>query len=581
MALRMPRPFLHKTGVFFLNVRVPGDLVAKVRWTRVALPVGEKLVTISITEKVFLSLQTKEPNLARTRFAAAYAALVRHWEAVRLGPRPLTHKQLVALAGEAYRYGVDSIENDPEHGPHVIAREALMEREAIAEWRYGDGDGLGEIDEEKAHFFAALQRPYGPQLIALETGHDLDTPYAKVTYAQALEDLFGTDADRVLAEHALIVGPEARAKLMREIGIAMNLVGTKVYANAEGDYSVDDSKRFPAFVEATVAPLPEAPVAGRKTISAVVDAWTRHSAGKKAPATIRRYMPSLASFARFQKNKDVRLVTNDDVRLWAEHRHDKDGIAPMTVNRNDLVAVKALFTFTISHAGGKLRVDNPARGIKLDKPKTTESLDKKFSEREISEILGLARSVKPRSGYPRSSASRRWTPWLCAYSGARIQEVCSLEKGDIRLRDGIYAMHFSKTKEGIRRWVVFHDALIDEGFLEFLAGAPDGPLFAGDKPQKENASRCAAEQRASELATWIRKNVALEEGVSPQHAWRHTFITRAREAKFDPAEMVDVVVGHNRKKNAAAGYYSPTPKAMKAELAKFPRYDVEEAKPSA
>ena len=169
------------------------------------LPVHDALVTVAVTGKVFLSLRTKDPALARTRFTQAQAALVRYWDSVRAGPRPLTHKQLVALAGDVYRQRVEAIEADPAHGPHVIALERRMMQEAFAEWKYGAGDGLGEIDDDEASLLAALQRPYGPQLLALETGRDVDTPYAKVTYAEALEDLFGADADRLCATRALVI----------------------------------------------------------------------------------------------------------------------------------------------------------------------------------------------------------------------------------------------------------------------------------------------------------------------------------------------------------------------------------------
>ena len=102
MALRMPGPFQHSSGTFFLNARVPSDLIAKTRSTRVSLPVGDATATVAVTGKVFLSLPTKDPAVARTRFADAYGALVRHWAALRAGPKPLTHKKLVALAGDAF-----------------------------------------------------------------------------------------------------------------------------------------------------------------------------------------------------------------------------------------------------------------------------------------------------------------------------------------------------------------------------------------------------------------------------------------------------------------------------------------------
>ena len=572
MALTMPRPFKHKTGVFFLNVRVPGDLLPGLRGRSVSLPVGDQLVTVSLTQKVFLSLRTKDANQARERFAASYAALVAHWAAARNGPKPLTHKQLVALAGEAYVFLAQSLENDPTYGPHVLRNGRAMHQECVDEFRYGE-PGEPELDETSARFLADLQLPYGPQLMALKLGRDLDTPYVKVTYQQALEDLVGEHVNRVCATRSLLLDEPTRARLLVEVGRAMGLLNEKLNANARSDYSVDHSRTFPAFAEVAAQPASKAAVAGTVTITAQVERFMAHFADKKAPSTLRRYTPSLRSFAEFNKNKDVRLVSDDDVLRWAEHRRDVDCIAVATVNGNDLVAVASLFTFSSKGLfGGKLRGDNPAASIKLELPKRDDDLDHTFTEDEACSILELSRTVKPRTGYPRASACRRWAPWICAYTGARIQEVCSLERKDIRYRDGIPAIHFPRTKEGIARWVVMHDALVAEGLLTFWQAAPEGPLFTGDKPQKEGASRRAAEQRASEMSAWISRNVELRVGVSPNHGWRHVFITRAREAYFQPLEMIEVITGHNRRKNAAAGYYSPSARAMKREMDKYPPY---------
>jgi hypothetical protein len=40
MALSTPRPFAHKNGVFYLNVRMPGDLTATAKGADVSLPIG-------------------------------------------------------------------------------------------------------------------------------------------------------------------------------------------------------------------------------------------------------------------------------------------------------------------------------------------------------------------------------------------------------------------------------------------------------------------------------------------------------------------------------------------------------------
>ena len=103
MALRMPRPIALPSGVYHLNIRVPTDLAGKAKGTPVTLPIDGRPVTVRASDKVIVSLRTKDPTLARARFAEAEQALSRHWEAVRTGPVTLTHVQLVALAGECYR----------------------------------------------------------------------------------------------------------------------------------------------------------------------------------------------------------------------------------------------------------------------------------------------------------------------------------------------------------------------------------------------------------------------------------------------------------------------------------------------
>ena len=60
---------------------------------------------------------------------------MRHWEALRSGPKPLPHKQLVALAGDAYRERVGRFEDDPEYGPDVLLAQVADAEDAFTEWK--------------------------------------------------------------------------------------------------------------------------------------------------------------------------------------------------------------------------------------------------------------------------------------------------------------------------------------------------------------------------------------------------------------------------------------------------------------
>ena len=77
---------------------------------------------------------------------------------------------------------------------------------------------------------------------------------------------------------------------------------------------------------------------------------------------------------------------------------------------------------------------------------------------------------------------RRWVPLLCAYSGARLSEVCQLRVEDVFQRGGVWCMKFdpeagSLKNENSERAVPLHPAIVESGFLQFVAAARSGPLF--------------------------------------------------------------------------------------------------------
>jgi hypothetical protein len=227
----------------------------------VRLPVAGKLITVKTSDKVIVSLRTKDPGLAKTRFHEAIGALTRHWDAVRAGPKPLPYKQIVALAGEAYQRRVQRLEEDPHLVPHGVIKERDGFETATDFWRTGE-DGLPNgLGGEDARTLARMQRPYGPQLMALEAFAGFDDGIVSITLEQALDDLFGPEADLILARHHLVTDPASRTQLLREIGKAVHFVQQKLNKNTRGDFSPDENAaRFPAFeppAPGSPAPQPE------------------------------------------------------------------------------------------------------------------------------------------------------------------------------------------------------------------------------------------------------------------------------------------------------------------------------------
>lgn len=75
MALAMPRPFATKSGSYYLNVRVPNELREVARGRPVTLPIDGESVTVTVSDKVYVSLRTKSAREAKDRFQIALNSL--------------------------------------------------------------------------------------------------------------------------------------------------------------------------------------------------------------------------------------------------------------------------------------------------------------------------------------------------------------------------------------------------------------------------------------------------------------------------------------------------------------------------
>ena len=569
MALAMPRPFATKSGSYYLNVRVPTELREVARGRAVTLPIACESVTVTISDKVYVSLRTKSAREAKERFQTALGRLAAYWDSLRVAPLALKPAEVKALAGESYRDAVEQLEGDYAYNDRIEA--FVREYDEATQWHLDHGIDDPVAAEREASI--EMQDPLALHAYALRHGDGI------LSRDQIVEGAFGEEARRLVAEKQLQVDEKSMQRVAKELANIATAFGDLAMRRlSSADHSDDIGKNLPAW-------KPPAPTQGSprpkgerepESVADLYKRWCIYQTDKKAASTLRRYGPSLESLDRFWTGKDWRLIGGDDVWDWANHRRDVDGIAPRTINRNDLVAVSSIFAWATTRQGGRRRDENPAKGIKLDVDRQTTTREKHFEDHEVSAILLAARNAKRSRRYPRASASRRWAPWICAYTGARIQEVCWLSRHDIRQEGGIWVIHFPTTKTNVARKVPMHPALVDEGLLEFWQKAPAGFLFVGDVPQKEGATRSQQEQRASELAEWVQEQVQLEDGVSPNHGWRHTFVTRAEEANISK-RFSNAITGHNHGKDVSDGYFRGRMSALKKRMDRYPRYAITSA----
>src|SRR5262245_56982848 len=123
MVLRMTRPTQRKeSSNHLIRKRIPTDILTAAQGHKITLqfpsetpgeaPDERSAVTFK-RQAIKVSLTTRDKATAKLRTALAESQLEAAFEAIRHGPTPLTHKQIVALSGRVYRWFTGLGEDNP------------------------------------------------------------------------------------------------------------------------------------------------------------------------------------------------------------------------------------------------------------------------------------------------------------------------------------------------------------------------------------------------------------------------------------------------------------------------------------
>ena len=514
MVLAMSRPFKHpKTGVYYFRKAVPDDLRGII---------GKREVKIS--------LGTKNPAEAKTKYAKKAAEVEERWKALRSKPEPLTQRQIVALAGEVYHDLVGNMSDEP-----------------------GLSDAWKEVQR--------LQRE------AREAGK--------------LDQWMKPMLDDVLQRRGLCADDESRSRLVEEVDKAFVQAAQQLQRQAEGDYREDpDAARFPKWEAPKQQPVSAVPLpkTGKGTLTGLVEDWWKEAkATGKKPATYESYSNTMNRFVAFLKHDDVSRVTIDDVLAFKDYRlaeiNPRTGkpISAKTVKDSDLSGLKSIFGWAVSNSRMKT---NPVIGITIKLGKPMKIRSKGFTDEEAKALLKAAWNYKPGREYKKLADAKKWAPWLCAYTGARIGEMIQLRKEDVRKEGDHWVIRITpeagtvKTNEA--RDVVLHDHLVDLGFPKFVNDSSQGHLFL--TPGTEGEVRGRWRTTKNRVAEFVR-GVVTDPNVAPNHGWRHRFKTVGRESGVDP-RYLDAIQGHAPNTDGD-DYGDVTIKVKAMCIAKVPRYNID------
>lgn len=207
--------------------------------------------------------------------------------------------------------------------------------------------------------------------------------------------------------------------------------------------------------------------------------------------------------------------------------------------------------------------------------------EKEFTLEESERILRA--TLQPAGGRltVEGAAARRWIPWVCAYTGARVNEVTQARAEDVfqkrsRNKKLVWVLRVTPeagtVKTSMAREVALHPHLIEMGFLAYVESRKGKPLFYDpSRARNGTAANPQYAKVASRLADWVRTVVGItDENVSPNHAWRHLFRSMLLAAEVQE-QIIDRIDGHA---SATVGrrYGTAWPEVMLAAISKIPRF---------
>ncbi|WP_187273044.1 phage integrase N-terminal SAM-like domain-containing protein [Methylobacterium sp. WL69] len=404
-----------------------------------------------------------------------------------------------------------------------------------------------------------------------------------ISPAREQERWCAAEADRILSERGLRVDEVGRTRLARAVSNAIHRASLTLGQAASGDFSSLPSRSFPPLAKHGAAGSYQSKAhvlkPARLTLSGLFEEWWQEAknAGRK-PSTHESYEKTVRYLVAFLKHDDATRVTAKDIVDFKNYRLKtplkRTGKVPSnkTVKDSDLAALKTLFGWAVINS--KLP-ENPVGKLTLKVGKKQRLRPKGFIESEAQAILSAAlHYVSGEREDVRTAAAKRWLPWLCAFSGARVGEMGQLRRMDLRREGDLWVIRITpeagtvKTDEA--RDVVMHQQLVELGFPAFVAASAEGPLFL--TPGKGGDVLGPLAGLLNRMREFVRPIVP-DPNVQPNHGWRHLFTTICEEAEINP-RVYNAIMGHAGR-TVAESYGDVTLKAKATAIRRLPSFDIE------
>lgn len=327
--------------------RVPTDLLSILRGQSLTVDLPESIepdsdtfkVSVTISAEVIFSLRTSEKRLATVRHAAALRSVEMFFDAARRGPQDLTHIQLMALLGDAYRQLVAEHRETP---PSILKQDGRVVWSEFEVWdefvRKAEEDISIQTDEARKRAIAAL-RP--------------------------IIDVYG-----FLSSKAARLSETSFRAFVDGLPAVIHNVMETLAANALGNYADNSMENaYPKWSAENPAiglakrerRVARGQLADAVSLTGLVDAWWKEAqALGKSESTFESYSNCFRLLSNFLGHDDATLVSQEDVIRYKDHRlttineKTKKPVSPKTVKGSDLTAFKSVFDWAVETSSSPL-----------------------------------------------------------------------------------------------------------------------------------------------------------------------------------------------------------------------------------
>lgn len=265
---------------------------------------------------------------------------------------------------------------------------------------------------------------------------------------------------------------------------------------------------------------------------------TRAEAGEflSTVATLDRH------WGRSPKTKERSL--EDLLELYGGH---PTGLSNKTLNRYASVLG---VVFKWARKRGLHDGENPFEGQSRKGAKTRKTGWLPFTMAELSTLLSSLRPQVAPNAHTVDTALA-WAVWIGAYSGMRLNEICSLDVADVRKEKGVWFFDVAdaKTEAGVRR-VPVHSVLLEADLLDYRKRVGSGSLWPGLKPGGPDRK---LSWYTTKRFTRVRRGLGLTRDRLAFHSLRNNVGGALEAARVPESEAVQIL-GHEKLSMSYAVY---------------------------